>query len=50
MGINNVTDKVPPLIVGNDCPGNFLTCNGNTVPGLYDALGRYLFARITAQF
>jgi hypothetical protein len=32
-------------------PGSFgANCNGNTFPGVYDAMGRYLFAHITAQF
>jgi hypothetical protein len=25
-------------------------CNGNTMASVYDALGRYVFATITAQF
>ena len=55
LGVNNVTDKVPPLIVGADCstssPGvGGANCNGNTFPGVYDAMGRNLFAHITAQF
>ena len=48
LGVNNIADKVPPLIVGNDCSGNF--CNGNSAPGYYDVLGRYLFAHVTVQF
>jgi iron complex outermembrane receptor protein len=59
VGINNVLDKDPPIITsgGNgftsDCPtittlGS--SCNGNTFPGTYDSLGRFLFARVTAQF
>lgn len=28
----------------------FSSCNGNTFPGTYDALGRFFFARVTAQF
>jgi iron complex outermembrane receptor protein len=59
VGVNNVLDKDPPIIASggggfaSDCPtittlGS--SCNGNTFPGSYDALGRFLFARITAQF
>jgi outer membrane receptor protein involved in Fe transport len=59
VGVNNVLDKNPPIITSggggfvSDCPtittlGS--SCNGNTFPGTYDALGRYLFARVTAQF
>jgi outer membrane receptor protein involved in Fe transport len=54
VGVNNIADKNPPLITGSDCaavsgtPG--VACNGNTWPGTYDSLGRYLFAHVTAQF
>jgi len=59
LGINNITDKNPPIIpsngggFGSDCPTitvNGSSCNGNTFPGGYDALGRYVFAHLTAQF
>jgi iron complex outermembrane recepter protein len=56
LGVNNIFDKVPPLAVGADCSttsggGNSgANCNGNTFPGVYDAMGRYLFAHISAQF
>jgi len=29
---------------------NLSSCNGNTFPGTYDALGRFFFVRVTAQF
>ncbi len=59
LGVNNVLDKDPPIITSggggfaSDCPtittlGS--SCNGNTFPGTYDSLGRFFFARITAQF
>jgi iron complex outermembrane receptor protein len=59
LGVNNVLDKDPPIIASgggpfaSDCPtitalGS--SCNGNTFPGTYDSLGRFFFARITAQF
>jgi outer membrane receptor protein involved in Fe transport len=51
LGVNNIADKAPPLVVGFDCA---LTagglCNGNTFPGVYDALGRYLFVIVSAQW
>ena len=59
LGVNNVLDKDPPIITAggsgfaSDCPTltpNGSSCNGNTFPGTYDALGRFFFARITAQF
>jgi iron complex outermembrane receptor protein len=53
VGVNNVADKGPPLVVGSDCSTSSpagANCNGNTFPGVYDAMGRYLFATITAQF
>jgi outer membrane receptor protein involved in Fe transport len=46
LGINNVLDEEPPL-VGN---GTTARENGNTYPGVYDALGQYLFAGFTVQF
>ncbi|HXY95429.1 MAG TPA: TonB-dependent receptor [Steroidobacteraceae bacterium] len=53
LGVNNVFDKDPPIVTAADCstssPGG-ANCNGNTFPGVYDALGRYLFAHISAQF
>ena len=59
VGVNNVLDKDPPIIssggagYASDCPTitpNGSSCNGNTFPGTYDALGRFFFARVTAQF
>ena len=59
LGVNNIADKDPPIIAtngggfGNDCPTitpNGSSCNGNTWPGTYDAMGRYIFAHVTAQF
>ena len=42
-GINNLFDKEPP-IAGNGA-GPTIGGNGNTFPGMYDALGRYWFPR-----
>jgi len=55
IGVNNIADKAPPLAVGADCStssllGSGANCNGNTFPGEYDALGRYVFAHVTVQF
>jgi iron complex outermembrane recepter protein len=48
MGVNNLADKAPPLVVGTDCQA--LGCNGNTFPGNYDAMGRYLFVHVSARW
>jgi outer membrane receptor protein involved in Fe transport len=59
VGVNNLMDKDPPIITsggggfGSDCPTitpNGSSCNGNGFPGAFDSLGRFLFARVTAQF
>jgi iron complex outermembrane recepter protein len=55
LGVNNILDKQPPLIhsgssgfgVGN-CAS--VICNGNTNPGTYDALGRYIYTGVTLDF
>ena len=54
--MNNILDKMPPLTTSgnagragsNQCPTG--PCNGNTWPGTYDALGRYLYAGVTLDF
>ena len=52
LGVNNILDREPPIIgsqgATSDCPGAL--CNGNTFPGVYDALGRYIFAGVTLDF
>ena len=53
IGVNNIMDKDPPLIVGSDCSTSSpagANCNGNTFPGLYDAMGRYWFFELQAKF
>ncbi|MGH8138402.1 MAG: TonB-dependent receptor domain-containing protein [Steroidobacteraceae bacterium] len=59
LGVNNIADKDPPIIVsggggfGSDCPTittNQSSCNGNTFPGTYDSLGRFIFAHASVQF
>jgi outer membrane receptor protein involved in Fe transport len=56
LGVNNLFDKRPPLVTGgsaslggsNLCPTG--PCNGNTYPGTWDALGRYLYVGATLNF
>jgi iron complex outermembrane receptor protein len=51
VGMNNITDKPPPVIAnGNysDCPNS--SCNDNTWVGTYDTMGRYIYAHLTAKF
>ncbi|MBS0417402.1 MAG: TonB-dependent receptor [Proteobacteria bacterium] len=51
MGVNNIADKNPPLILNgtlSDCPNT--SCNDNTWVGTYDSLGRYLYAHVTMKF
>ena len=43
VGINNVFDKDPPISYSQNG-------NGNTYPGVYDAMGRYIFFGLTADF
>lgn len=45
-GVNNILDREPPL--SSAVGAGF--GNGNTFPQVYDALGRYLFARATINF
>lgn len=50
VGVNNVFDKTPPLITNSSgaCAG--VLCNGNTYPGVYDVLGRFIYAGATVNF
>ena len=51
LGVNNIADKNPPLILNgsfSDCPNT--SCNDNTWVGTYDTLGRYIYAHLTAKF
>jgi iron complex outermembrane receptor protein len=47
LGVNNLTDRKPPVI---GFTANPLLVNGNMAAGVYDPLGRYLFAGLTAKF
>ena len=49
IGMNNVFDREPPLIVRNTAAGGG-PGNGNTYPEWDDSLGRYLFASVTVNF
>jgi outer membrane receptor protein involved in Fe transport len=51
VGVNNLADKNPPLILNgtlSNCPNT--TCNDNTWTGTYDTLGRYLYAHVSVKF
>ncbi|MET0499311.1 MAG: TonB-dependent receptor [Steroidobacteraceae bacterium] len=48
LGVNNVLDKDPPLVGQQSIPS--VVGNGNTFPQVYDALGRYVFVGLTADF
>jgi iron complex outermembrane recepter protein len=55
LGVNNIMDKQPPLThsgSGRFGQGNCssVICNGNTYPGTYDALGRYIYTGVTLDF
>ncbi len=47
IGVNNIFDKNPPLVSQANLGG---FGNGNTFPGTYDQLGRYVFVNLTADF
>lgn len=44
VGVNNLLDNDPPFLTG--APGS----NGNTYPGYFDGLGRYVFAGVSYTF
>jgi outer membrane receptor protein involved in Fe transport len=48
LGINNVLDRQPPLVVSNTAAGDG-PYNSNTYPTWYDPLGRYIFAAIAVD-
>ncbi len=50
-GVNNIFDKNPPLLAsGGKVAGPTGPLNGNTFPGVYDPLGRYIFIGGTVKF
>jgi outer membrane receptor protein involved in Fe transport len=50
VGMNNVFDNDPPLITSSagSCPTG--PCSGNTYPGTWDALGRFVYIGATIDF
>jgi iron complex outermembrane receptor protein len=48
VGVNNLMDLQPPLVGSGHLAQVY--GNGNTYPQVYDALGRYIFVGVTAQF
>jgi outer membrane receptor protein involved in Fe transport len=47
LGVNNLTDRDPPLVGQSNCPAG--SCNGNTFSQAYDVLGRQYFATVTVK-
>ena len=47
MGVNNIADRRPPVV---GFSANPLLLNGNLAAGMYDALGRYMFAGVRVTF
>ena len=48
LGVNNVLDRQPPLVIGNTAAGDG-PYNANTYPTWYDPLGRYIFASVAVD-
>jgi iron complex outermembrane receptor protein len=51
VGVNNIADKNPPLVPSGSfsaCPT--VGCNDNTWVGVYDTMGRFIFANVEAKF
>ena len=46
LGVNNILDRQPPLLIGNSSAGDG-PFNANTYPDWYDPLGRYVFASLS---
>jgi iron complex outermembrane recepter protein len=49
LGVNNVLDRGPPLVVSNTAAGDG-PFNGNTYPQWYDPLGRFIYAAVALDF
>jgi outer membrane receptor protein involved in Fe transport len=47
-GVNNVFDNDPPLVGQTNCPAG--PCNQNVYAQVYDAMGRFFFIGLTADF
>jgi len=54
LGVNNILDRQPPLVPSGSALGYSAcastVCNGNTYPGTYDSLGRYVYTGVTVDF
>jgi outer membrane receptor protein involved in Fe transport len=48
VGVNNIFDKNPPLVGALTISAS--SGNGNTYPGVYDALGRYIYTSASLRF
>ncbi len=48
VGVNNVFDEAPPIAGG--AAGSSDNGNGNIFPGMYDALGRYMYFAVSVGF
>ncbi|MBK6491014.1 MAG: TonB-dependent receptor [Sphingomonadales bacterium] len=55
LGVNNILDRQPPVVHSgsgafgaSNCAST--VCNGNSYPGTYDSLGRYIYSGITLDF
>ena len=49
LGVNNVLDRQPPLIISNTAAGDG-PINANTYPEWYDPLGRFAFVTLALSF
>ena len=47
VGVNNVFDRGPPLV--GSAIISATSGNGNTYPGVYDALGRNIYVSVSAK-
>ena len=50
IGVNNIADKNPPLILSGELADCANTCNNNTWVGTYDTLGRYIYMHVGVKF
>jgi outer membrane receptor protein involved in Fe transport len=50
LGVNNILDNDPPLVGSSANSCAVASCNGNTYPGTWDSLGRYIYAGATLNF
>jgi outer membrane receptor protein involved in Fe transport len=50
LGVDNLFDRRPPIIGGSSNTAAGGGSNGNTFTGLYDPLGRYIFAGVEMNF